>query len=48
MEFYAERFRAVFRDIGENVTKVGTQVGGAAEQVADWLRGRGSGSNRDD
>ena len=44
MEFYAERFRAVFRDIGENVTKVGTQVGGVAEQVADWLRGRGSGA----
>ena len=46
MEFYAERFRAVFRDIGDNVTKVGTQVGGAAEQVADWLRGR-SGAGRD-
>ena len=48
MEFYAERFRAVFRDIGDNVTKVGTQVGGVAEQVADWLRGRGSGGGRDD
>jgi Zn-dependent protease with chaperone function len=41
MEFYAERFRAIFRDIGENVSKLGNQVGGMAEQVADWIRGRG-------
>jgi Zn-dependent protease with chaperone function len=40
MEFYAERFRAIFSDIGENVTKLGNQVGGVAEQVADWVRGR--------
>jgi len=44
MEFYAERFRAAFRDIGENVTALGTQVGGVADQVADWLRNRGGGS----
>jgi hypothetical protein len=43
-EFYAERFRAIFRDIGENVTKLGAQVGGMAEQMADWIRGRGGGS----
>jgi len=41
MNFYAERFRAIFKDIGENVTKLGNQVGGAAEQVADWIRSRG-------
>jgi Zn-dependent protease with chaperone function len=40
-EFYAERFRAIFRDIGENVTKLGSQIGGMAEQAADWLRSRG-------
>jgi Zn-dependent protease with chaperone function len=40
-EFYAERFRAIFRDIGENVTKLGNQIGGLAEQAADWLRTRG-------
>ncbi len=39
-DFYAERFRAIFRDVGENVTKLGNQVGGVAEQVADWLRAR--------
>lgn len=41
MEFYAERFRSMFAEVGDNITSLGTQVGGAAEQVADWLRGRG-------
>jgi Zn-dependent protease with chaperone function len=41
MEFYAERFRAMFREFGENVTNLGTQVGNLAEQAAEWLRGRG-------
>ena len=41
MEFYAERFRALFRDIGENVTKMGNQAAGVAEQIADWMRKRG-------
>ena len=40
MEFYAERFRTIFREIGENITKPGSQVGGMAEQVAEWLRQR--------
>jgi Zn-dependent protease with chaperone function len=44
MEFYAERFRAMFREAGENITSLGSQVGGVAEQVADWLRSRGGGS----
>jgi len=41
MEFYAERFRSMFRDIGENVTNLGSQVGDASQQLADWLRNRG-------
>jgi Zn-dependent protease with chaperone function len=41
VDFYAERFRSAFRDLGENVTSLGNQLGGAAEQVADWLRKRG-------
>jgi hypothetical protein len=45
-EFYAERFRSIFRELGENVTKLGQQVGGVAEQMADWIRGRGGGSGR--
>jgi Zn-dependent protease with chaperone function len=44
MEFYAERFRSMFQEVGENVTKLGAQVGGMAEQMADWIRGRGGGS----
>ena len=43
MEFYAERFRALFQDIGENVTKMGNQAAGVADQIADWLRKRGGG-----
>jgi Zn-dependent protease with chaperone function len=46
-EFYAERFRAIFRDIGDNVTKVGNQIGGLAEQAADWIRSRSGGGPRD-
>ncbi|HET9105175.1 MAG TPA: M48 family metallopeptidase [Solirubrobacteraceae bacterium] len=42
MEFYAERFRALFRELGENVTNLGSQVGDVSQQVADWLRQRGS------
>jgi Zn-dependent protease with chaperone function len=42
MEFYAERFRAMFRELGENVTTLGSQVGDVSQQVADWLRNRGS------
>ena len=42
-EFYAERFRALFRELGDNVTSIGAQVGGASQQMADWLRNRGRG-----
>jgi Zn-dependent protease with chaperone function len=41
MEFYAERFRAFFREMGENVTSLGAQVGDASQKAADWLRNRG-------
>jgi Zn-dependent protease with chaperone function len=44
VEFYAERFRAIFADAGENLTTLGNQVGERVEQVADWIRNRGSGS----
>jgi hypothetical protein len=43
MEYYAERFRALFRELGENVTNLGSQVGDVSQQVADWLRKRGGG-----
>ncbi len=44
MEFYAERFRTIFREAGEKITNLGSQMGGMAEQVADWVRKRGRGS----
>jgi Zn-dependent protease with chaperone function len=44
VEFYGERFKSAFRDLGENVTNLGTQVGGVTDQVTDWLRSRGGGS----
>ncbi|HEY1520334.1 MAG TPA: M48 family metallopeptidase [Solirubrobacteraceae bacterium] len=48
VEFYAERFRAMFREIGDNMTKAGSQVGGMAEQLADWIRSRGGGPSDGD
>jgi len=48
MEFYAERFRSLFREVGENVSSLGSQVGDASQQLADWLRNRGGGPNRRD
>ncbi len=47
MEFYAERFRALFRELGENVTTLGSQMGDVSQQVADWLRTRGAGAGGD-
>ena len=40
-EYYAGRFRAIFADMGENVSKLGNQAGAVAEQMAEWIRGRG-------
>ena len=42
-DYYAERFRAIFREAGDNMANLGSQVGGMAEQVADWIRTRGGG-----
>jgi Zn-dependent protease with chaperone function len=47
-EYYAARFRALFQDLGENVTSLGSQVGDVSQQVADWLRKRGSGGGGPD
>jgi Zn-dependent protease with chaperone function len=39
VEFYAERFRTIFREAGAGVEKAGDRVAGAAEKLSDWLRG---------
>jgi hypothetical protein len=38
VEFYADRFRAIFRDAGASVEKAGETLGQAAERLGDWLR----------
>ncbi len=43
MEFYAERFRAIFREAGENIANLGSQIGDMSQQVAEWIRGRAGG-----
>ncbi len=46
VDFYSERFRALFRELSDNVTSLGSQVGDASQQIADWLRHRGVGGGR--
>jgi Zn-dependent protease with chaperone function len=46
VEFYAERFRALFRELGDNVSSLGSQVGDASQQLAEWLRKRAPGSKQ--
>jgi Zn-dependent protease with chaperone function len=38
-EFYAERFRDLFREVGEGVNKAGDKVSDAADRLAGWIRG---------
>jgi Zn-dependent protease with chaperone function len=40
VEFYTERFRSLFRDVGEGVGRAGTTVAEAGERLQDWLRAR--------
>jgi Zn-dependent protease with chaperone function len=47
-EYYAERFRTMFREAGDNIATLGTQLGGMAEQAADWIRSRGGGGGSDE
>ncbi len=44
MEYYAERFRSFFREAGDNIASLGTQLGDASAQLADWIRTRRGGS----
>jgi Zn-dependent protease with chaperone function len=43
MEYYAERFRSFFREAGENVVNLGSQLGDMSQSLADWIRKRGQG-----
>jgi Zn-dependent protease with chaperone function len=48
VQFYAERFRTMFREAGDNIANLGSQVGGMADQLADRIRKRRSGPGSDD
>jgi Zn-dependent protease with chaperone function len=37
-DHYAERFRALFRDLGAGVSDAGDKVADAAEKLSEWLR----------
>jgi len=37
-EFYAERFRGIFREFGEGISKAGDKAADAADKLAGWLR----------
>jgi Zn-dependent protease with chaperone function len=43
-DFYSERFRGMFSEMGDSITNLGNQVGNASSQVADWLRNRNAGN----
>jgi Zn-dependent protease with chaperone function len=43
-DYYSERFRAMFRELGDSINNLGNQVGNMSSQVADWLRNRQGGS----
>ncbi len=42
-DYYAERFRTMLQETGDNIAKLGSQMGDLAEQAATWIRGRGGG-----
>jgi Zn-dependent protease with chaperone function len=43
VEFYSERFKAIFREAGENLTNLSGQVGEKGQQFAEWVRARRGG-----
>jgi len=39
-EFYAYKFRTIFKETGEGFTKAGDKAGEAADKLSDWLKQR--------
>ena len=39
-EYYAERFRGIFKEAGEGMSKAGDKAGEAADRISEWLRSR--------
>jgi hypothetical protein len=42
-DYYSERFRALFRELGDSINNFGNQMGNMSSQVAEWLRNRQGG-----
>ena len=40
VDYYAERFRALFKEVGLGVASAGDRVADAAERMSEWLRDR--------
>jgi hypothetical protein len=47
VEFYTERFKAIFAEAGENLSHLGSQVGDLGTQLAEWVRSRRGGPPSD-
>jgi Zn-dependent protease with chaperone function len=39
-EYYADKFRTIFKEAGEGVGKVGDKAGEAADKLSDWLKSK--------
>ena len=39
-DYYADRFRTIFKEAGEGVSKAGDKAGDAADKMSDWLKQR--------
>jgi Zn-dependent protease with chaperone function len=39
-DYYAERFKAIFKEFGEGVSKTGESAGETADKISEWLRKR--------
>ncbi len=39
-EYYADKFRTIFKEAGEGVNKTGEKVSDAADKLSDWLKQR--------
>jgi Zn-dependent protease with chaperone function len=39
-DFYAERFKTIFKEAGEGVSKAGDKASDAADKISEWLRSK--------
>ena len=39
-DFYADRFKTIFKEAGEGVSKAGDKAGDAADKISEWLRSK--------